>query len=225
MIDRKLEDAIENKRQRKEKAPFIGRVSGVFEKPDNELETGNIELNVQTRGRSHELRRIPFTAFDHPGHIYVPQVGDHVLCQYTGGHGNNILATDVTFTREQRAPNAYAGHWRHEFNSEDGRIYLEAQPASGDAGTPNTVRIAHKQDGLSEATSTVELDISGGTPTVRIDVGDDEQGLVLDGSDGSVTLLDAGGYGIQSDGAGNFEWYHEDVNYKPAESTTLPTDE
>lgn len=221
MIDRKLEELVEENTKRTEKAPTVGRVTKVWAKPDNDLETGNIELNIITRGRSHEFRRVPFIAFDHPGHTYVPQVDEHVLVHFRGGRGKQPIATDVVYTREDRAPNALPGHWRHEFDSDDGKIYLEAEPANGEAGDPNVIRIAHKDGSLENPKSVIELDISGGTTTARIDLGINEQGIEFDGETGRFTLLDGGGYGIESDGSGNFTWYHESVDYVDAQNTTL----
>lgn len=225
MIDRQLEDLIDERQYRHEKAPTVGRVTKVWAKPDDTPETGNIELNVITRGRSHELRRVPFIAFDHSGHTYVPQKGEHVLVQFVGGRGNQTIATDVVYTREDRAPNALEGHWRHEFESEDGKIYFEAQPADGEAGDPNLVRLSTKDGGLGDAETEVSIDISGGSTHVRVDVGDNELGLEFDEDSGRFTLLDGDGYGIQSDGNGNFTWRHETVDFIDGETIPLPDGE
>jgi len=49
--------------------------------------------------------------------------------------------------------------------------------------------------------------------SVVIEDEETEQGIKLDGESGGFKLLDDGGYGIVSDGDGNFEWYHQDVNF------------
>lgn len=222
MIDRQYEDKIFDDERRRSRLPTLGRVTKVWAKPDNKPETGNIEVNAITSGRSHEFRRVPFMAFDHPGHTYVPQKDDHVLIQFIGGRGHQPVATDIVYTREDRAPNALAGHWRHQFESDDGKIYIEAETASGEAGDPNVIRIAHKDDPLSEPKTEIKLDISDGETNVRVDVGDDDQGLEFDNKTGRFTLLDGGGYGIQSDGKGNFTWRHEEVDFIDGETIPLP---
>lgn len=64
--------------------------------------------------------------------------------------------------------------------------------------------IAHK----SGTTIRIKPD---GTTTVLTGVG--EQGLTLDTQTGGVKLLDEGGYGLVSDGSGNYTFHREDIDY------------
>ena len=49
--------------------------------------------------------------------------------------------------------------------------------------------------------------------SVVIEDEESEQGIKLDGESGGFKLLDEGGYGIVSDGSGNFKWHHSDVDF------------
>jgi len=206
-------EAVRTKSRATQKAPVIGRVSQVYEKTDDKPETGNIEVNVQTTNVDHEFRRVPVVATDHAGHAFVPEVDDYVVVDFTKGEGTEPIVVGASPTKSNRAPNARAGHWRHEWGNGDERLYLEAQPADNSAGAPELIRLAVKSDGLSEAITELTVDTSGSGHTVTVDVGDDEQGIHFDNSDGSFTLLDAGGFGIESDGSGNFTWYMNSLNY------------
>jgi len=207
MHRRGFNDTVRAESQSTQKAPVIGRVSKVFEKTDDKPETGNIEVNVQTVSVDHEFRRVPVVAADHAGHAFVPEVDDYVVVDFTKGEGTEPIVVGASPTKENRAPNARAGHWRHEWGDGDERLYLEAQPADNSAGTPELIRLAVKSDGLSEAITELTVDTSGSDHVVTVNVGDDEQGIRFDNSDGSFRLLDGGGFGIESDGGGNFTWY------------------
>jgi len=195
-------ETVRTKSRATEKAPVIGRVSQVYEKTDDKVETGNIEVNVQTTNVDHQFRRVPVVATDHAGHAFVPEVDDYVVVDFTKGEGTEPIVVGASPTRSNRAPNARAGQWRHEWGSGDERLYLEAQPADNSAGTPELIRLAVKSDGLSEPITELVLNTSGDSHTISADVGDDAQQLLLEGSNGSFTLEDADGFGVNSDGSG-----------------------
>lgn len=207
MHRRGFNDTVSAESQSTQKAPVIGRVSKVFEKTDDKPETGNIEVNVQTVSVDHEFRRVPVVAADHAGHAFVPEVDDYVVVDFTKGEGTEPIVVGASPTKENRAPNARAGHWRHEWGNGDERLYLEAHPADNSAGTPELLRLAVKSDGLSEPVTEVVLDTSGDSHTIHATVGEDDQQLLLEGSDGSFTLEDADGFGINSDGTGTVTTY------------------
>ena len=195
MIDRGFGDVIEDKSQRREKAPTPGRVTKVYEKTDNDLETGNIEVNVLTNDDGHEFRRVPVLATDHHGHISVPEVGEHVLVDFTLGRGRQPIVVGAGFTDEDRAPHARAGHWRHEWGEEgEKQLYLEAEPSDGSAGEPDVVRFGIKQDGTSEPTTEVAVDNTDSDTTIRLDTDGDVTinaagEVLIESSDGNATSL------------------------------------
>ena len=205
MIQKGLNDITKDDARRREKAPLIGRVSKVFEKETNDLEEGNIEVNVQTVQYDHEFRRVPVIATDHGGHTVVPQVGDHVMVQFTSGRGKEPMVVGASTTDKDRAPHARAGHWRHEWGNDEEKLYLEAEPKDGEAGTPELLRLGIKDNGLADPTTEVVVDNSGDETKVRIE------------SDGNVSI-DADTVVIQ--GEAFLEHTHEFTN---ADGTTDET--
>lgn len=199
MRQKQLTDLIDDRIQRQEKAPVVGRVTKVYPKTDDDLETGNIEVNVQTRSRDHEWRRIPFIAFDHPGHTYVPQEGDHVLVDFMSGRGMQPVVTDVVYTEEDRAPNALPGHWRHEFELDDENLYLEAEPADGGEGDPDVIRMGVKPEGLGDPSTEVAVDVSEDDTEVRIKT-DGNVTIDADDTNSEITIKTGGDVSVDADG-------------------------
>lgn len=228
MINRDLGQTIGDKAQRREKAPMTGVVTKVYGKESDKKQEGNIEVNVatatpETQKPAHEFRRVPVLATSHSGHVGVPQIGEQVVVDFTLGKGTQPIVVGASPTVEDRYPNAKAGHWRHEWAKEnsDTNLYLEAEPADSSAGTPDVLRMGVKKDGLSEPTTELVLDTSGSDPVIKADIGDDEQGIIFDGSNGGFKLLDKGGNGIVSDGEGNITIHMKDVNFTDESTSTL----
>lgn len=73
----------------------------------------------------------------------------------------------------------------------------------------STTILEHPAPDNAPATPKVQIDPDG---TTRFETAIGEQGFLFDPNDGSFKLLDEGGYGIVSDGQGNFTWYAKDVN-------------
>jgi hypothetical protein len=46
-------------------------------------------------------------------------------------------------------------------------------------------------------------------------------GLLFDLKSGEFKILDSNGYGIVSDGSGNFDWFYESLDYKQGQTTSL----
>lgn len=221
MREKGIKEVVQDQARSQDKSAEVGRVTKVYDKEDDVIETGNIEVNALIAGESHEYRRIPFTGFDHPGHTYCPRLGDFITVEFPTGAGGKPIATSVVHNESDRAPNARAGHWRHEFESEDSpNLYVEAEAADSEAGEQDLVRFSLKESGLDKTLAEIRLDKNGNVVLQR---GDGENGLSLDADTGGFTLLDDAGYGVESDGSGNFKWYHEDVDFISAESTSLPT--
>ena len=169
--NRGLTDHIREVQAKREKALFIGEVSEVHTKEGDEPEQGNIEVNVQDVGGESELRKVPFTATDHPGHVTVPEVGDTVVVDYVKGRGRTPVAVGLSpdDRDEKRSPNAKEGHWRHEWAQESGdNLYLEAEPSDHSGGTPDVVRMGIKSGGLEDATTEISVDNSGDEPEIKL---------------------------------------------------------
>lgn len=208
-----LERVLENSAKRADKNPVIGKVTRVFDKESDDIEEGNIEVNVQTRRGDGELRRVPVLLSDRIGHVSVPQKGDFVLVEFLRGDGVSPLVTATVYTDKTRSPLAREGHWRHEFGDpdEDEFVYLEAEPADGSAGDAELVRFGVKENGLSEPTTEVAVDTSGETTSVRIET----DGDVSVSADGEVSLEGQQALEIAFDG---------DVSVETAGDATVAAD-
>lgn len=67
----------------------------------------------------------------------------------------------------------------------------------------------------------VSLDMKAGTVKVEANDAGTSFGLSLDVTTGEVTLIDGDGYGIESDGSGNFTWHHQSINFSEDTTTSL----
>lgn len=195
-----------------------GFVTKVHEHTGEEDQISNHEVNVQTSNQAEEFKKVPVHT-DHNGSIYVPQVNDMVELGFLQSKTQRPFVSNVVYTNEQRAPLARSGHFRRRFDGpEDSDLFLEAEKRDHSAGDPDTVRLAVKEDGLSDPVARIEVDLSGSDPVLRLTRGEEEQGntdmgLELDFGSGEFKLGDGSGFGIVSDGNGNFEWYEKSVNF------------
>lgn len=165
----------------------IGRVTSVFVN-DGTGETSNYEVNVALVNNEQEFRRIPVHA-TRTGHISVPQVGDVVEVGFLNSGTQAPYVSGFIYTNTTRPPLGKEGHWRHRFGSDSPYLFIEAEKSDHTAGDPDVVRIGKKEDGLSDPTTTVEVDDSGSTTEVTIDC----EGDVTINADGVVKLGDSSG--------------------------------
>jgi len=195
----------------------VGFITKVFEHNDPE-DKSNHEVNVQLTNRDEEYRRIPVHT-NKSGGVYVPKKNDFVEVGFIGGKTNKPYVAGFAHDIENRAPLGRSGHWRQKFEQEnDNDLYIEAERSDHDSGSPNVVRFAVKEDGLSDPVARIELDSSGSDTTVRLTRGESEQdntdmGIELNFGSGEFKIGDGSGYGIESDGNGNFTWYENSVNF------------
>jgi hypothetical protein len=174
--------------------PILGLVTEVYEhtKPDD---PSNIDVDVQLRDGKKELPKVPVLP-DRNGHADVPQVGDQVKVDFLAGPRKIPVVTERAYSAKTRAPLAREGHWRQEFAREaEESLYLEAEPADHSGGDPEVLRMGLKPDGLSDASTAVEIDRSTTPPTVRVqsetadvDVKTGSGDITVESADGSMTL-------------------------------------
>lgn len=174
--------------------PIFGVVTEVYEhtEPDD---PSNIDVDVQLRDGKKELPTVPVLP-NRNGHVDAPQVGEQVKVDFLAGPRKIPVVTERAYSAKTRAPLAKEGHWRHEFAREaDESLYLEAEPADHSGGDPEVLRMGLKPDGLSDASTAVEIDRSTSPPTVRvtsetanIDVTTGSGDVTLESSSGSVTI-------------------------------------
>jgi len=148
----------------------VGIVTNVTTHTDTD-DRSNHEANVKLLTEDEELRRIPIHT-SRTGSVSVPQPGDVVAVQFLG-NGTGPYVAGFTHNVDERAPLARRGHVRHKFGESAPFLFIEAEPADGSAGSPDTVRVATKQDGLSDPDTEVTVNASGSTTDVQIDVDGD----------------------------------------------------
>lgn len=180
--------------EERETRPIVCVVTEVYPhtEPDDD---SNVEVDVQLRDGSKSMPRVSVLPARN-GHIDVPEVGEQVKIDYLAGPNKIPVVTERSYSPSTRAPLAQAGHWRHEFARDASEsLYVEAEPADHSAGDPEVLRMGIKPDGLSDATTAVEIDRSTSPPSVRIrsetanvDVETDQGDVSLVASNGTVTI-------------------------------------
>ena len=240
-----IDDKIDNKVQN----PRIGRVQEVFEHLQED-DQSNFEVDVQIIGEDVQHRSIPYQ-HESNNEIVVPTVGDKVMVEYREGRTLQPIARNIVYTNKDRPPVGRAGLWRKRIDSDDspagpGSLYVESytdydvNPAVTDPQESGTVeeswvRIAKKAEDDEEIESDTlpfEIEVldapSSDEAHIKLEVnkfdGMDTSaswGLKLDVKTGQFKLLDSEGYGIVSDGSGNFTWHHEDIDFSEGTTDSL----
>lgn len=183
MLDGELTDYVDDRASRQRRSALVGTVTTVYTRT-NSADAGNVEVDVQSRTLSNQLRRVPLGVSDQVATATVPQVGDGVVVVFLTGESRNPVVVSVIPNASGQAPLARAGHWRHEWGS----LYLEAEPADHSAGEPDVVRMGVKPDGVSDPTTEVAVDDSGSTTQISIDT----DGDITVSADGDI-VIDQGG--------------------------------
>jgi len=171
---------------------IVGDVVVVNEHTDPD-DTVNHEVNVLLRDGNKELRGVP-VAIERSGQAVVPETGDTVLIQYLGGLTDAPIVTAMLATPSDRPPLGREGHWRYEFGADRSEpLYIEAEQSDHSAGAPDTIRIARKPDGLSDPTSTIEIDDSMAEPTITVRstgpvIVEDDDGATIEIDDGDIDM-------------------------------------
>lgn len=203
----------------------IGFVTKVHEHDGEEESFTNHEVNVQLTHGAEEFKRVPVYA-THNGTIQLPEEGDPVEVNFLQSDTQRPYVSGVAYTDDTRPPLSRAGHYRTRFDrDEDGdSLWLEAEKRDHSSGEPDTVRLAVKKKGLDDPVARIEIDLSGTDPVLRLTRGEEEQGntdmgLEMDFGNGEFKLGDGSGYGIVSDGNGNFTWYEQSLNFVDDGST------
>lgn len=228
-----------------DRAPRVGRVVEVFDH-SAELNTANNEVDVKVLGERKHHRSIPYIPAA-GNEVNLPTVGDKVIVEYWAGQKSMPVARQAVHTDIDKPPVATAGTWRRVIDSDsspagDGDLYVEAfsnysknpaedNPSDDDVDTEQAlVRLAKKAADDGDVEMAVEMfddpQNDSAEVTVKLEKVDGSDssatwGLKFDLKTGEFKILDADGYGITSDGSGNFEWYHENVNFNEGSTTSL----
>lgn len=237
-IDQKIDDKVENIR--------IGRVQQVFEHSSTD-DQSNFEVDVKILGEDVQHRAIPHQQ-ESNDEISVPTVGDKVIVEYRQGAKTQPIARNAVYTNEDRPPLGKAGMSRKRITSDDspagpGDLFVEsytdydvnpAQTNPDNAQSINEawVRIAKKADDSDADDLPVSIEIrespKDDSAEVKMSINSVDGhesnptwGIKFDLKTGEFKILDAGGYGIVSDGYGNFTWHHESINESNGTSDSL----
>lgn len=224
----------------------IGHVVEVYVHIEED-DDSNFEADVNFPGEEDLEHRVAPISGPHGGSISVPKVGDKVLVQYLHGDKKVPVISNTFYTNKDRPPVGEAGMWRQRMDAGDspagkGDLYFTSHerynknPALHDYHdlTPEQafVRIAKKTSGMDESGLPMSLelvdDAKNGEAYVKFEAnkvgGADSSvsyGFKVDLTDGSFKIVDGKGYGIESDGNGNFTWHHENIDFSEGTTTSL----
>ena len=224
----------------------IGHVVQVYEHIEDD-DNSNFEADINFPGERDLEHRVAPIAGPHSDSIAVPKVGDKAVVEYIHGDKKNPIIRNTISTNTDRPPKGEAGMWRQRVESADspsgsGDLYVTSHtrynenPALEDYRDLDPeqafFRVAKKDDAMDESDLPITFEVYD-------DPLDDESwikleankaggsnssvpyGIKIDLSDGSFKVLDKEGYGIVSDGDGNFTWHHETINMSEGTTTSL----
>ena len=241
MFERSQQDLIKQKAKELIKDSKIGKVSRVYEHGFKD-DDSNFEADVTIDGGTVEERVAPIDA-PWTGSIAIPKVDDKVIVSYLAGEAKKPVISGASYTNKDRPPVGKAGMIRDEYESDtspagDGNLYFTGYTSydtdvaneSKYGATPEEVFLQwakrkndfadpSEEDPLpakvefydapaeDEAHITIELN--------KLDGSDSEAtwGMKFDMKTGEVKLVDPNGYGIVSDGEGNFKWHYKSIDH------------
>lgn len=245
-LERNDVDFIKNTVRNMIQNPRVGHVVQVYEHLEED-DNSNFEADVNFPGEKDLEHRVAPIEGPHTDSIAVPKVGDKVVVEYLHGDKKNPVVRNIVNTNQDRPPQGFAGMWRKRIEggsspAGDGDMYLttytvyDQNPAAVDYRNLNAeesyVRIAKKADDLDSdgLPMTIEMVDSPRNDEAYVKIeankanGADSAvpyGFLLDLSDGSFKIVDKDGYGIESDGSGNFTWHHESIDMSEGTTTSL----
>lgn len=248
MFERNEADFIKQTVRSMSQNPRVGKVVQVYEHLQDD-DDSNFEADVNFPEEEDLEHRVTPISNPGVGSIDVPRVGDKVIVEYLHGDKENPVITRHVDTNQDRAVKGIAGMYRSKFDSDgrkspagDGDLYLtgttyyDKNPALNDYRdlTPHRsfVRIAKKGEAMDEDSLPMSIEMyddpEEGDAWVKLEAnkadGADSTvpyGLMINLKDGSFKIVDKEGYGIESDGAGNFTWHHESIDFSEGTTTSL----
>lgn len=179
-------DYIQSNIKKNTRKGTLGVVTKVWQHDDPD-DVSNHEVNARLINGDEEFRRVPVHV-SRPGNVSVPQVGDFVSLAFNNSMTQKPYVNGFAYSAENRAPLGRAGHWRHRFGDSSPYLFVEAEKSDHSSGDPDVVRMSKKSDGLSDPTTSVEIDDSGSTTQVNIETDGD-----INISAGGDIVIDEGG--------------------------------
>lgn len=245
-IDSDQSSFIEDKIDKATQNPLIGKVRQVFEHVDDG-DDSNFEVDVEIIGENIQHRAIPYQ-HEANNEISVPTVGDKVIVEYREGRKLQPIARNIVYTNKDRPPIGRAGMWRKRVDSDDspagpGSLYIESytdydinpaetNPQENGTVEESYVKIAKKETDDQSGSLPFEIEVldspSSDDAHIKLELNkvdgqdsDNSWGLKLDLKTGEFKLLDGSGYGLVSDGSGNFTWHHETIDFSEGTTNSL----
>lgn len=171
-------------------------------------DTSNFECDVLLYSENQHRRNVPVITNTF-GEVAPPKKGTGVIIGFIGEENEKAVILGNLYSIENRAPLGDAG----DYSLKRGDKYTELA-ADGDIA-----RIAKKSADDADPSATLEIDDSGADTLVKVKGEGAPMGLELNLSTGEFKLGDGAGYGIVSDGSGNFTWYEQSLNFVDDGST------
>jgi hypothetical protein len=240
MLDGNQYDFIRQQAKDEISDPKLGEVVEVYEHL-SEDDNSNFECDVIMDGGLFEERAVSYNG-SHSNQISPPRVGDVVLVLYRAGENNKPILMDVGYSREDRAPLGRSGMYRDVYESgespagdgdlkitgyteysdnpalkdksklepEKAWVQISKELPTPDPSSPDDAPMTfemYDSPADDEAHVTASFNVVDGQET------DGTWGFKFNLKTGEFKIVDANGYGITSDGNGNFTWNYETINY------------
>lgn len=107
-------------------------------------------------------------------------------------------------------------------DSDTASMAIEMFDSGVDGEEESHIRLTGNEvDGDDTKSIDVKLDFKEGNIKISAEDSGDEAGILFDVNDGSFKLLDNQGYGIESNGSGNFTWHHDTIDMSEGTTTSL----
>jgi len=232
-VEQKVDDKIDKQR--------TGTVQSVYEHLEDG-DNSNFEADVVTDAGTRIERVAPMKQ-PSSGRIDVPKVGDTVLIGFRAGESPEPIIMGYVYTTNDRPPVGKAGMTRDSYESGnsplgDGNLYVtgytsyDIDPANKNKSEANpeetfvrvTKRTDDEPDPSSESAVPAKIEFydapaeDSAHVSVELNKADSSDstatwGIKFDAKTGSFKIVDPSGYGITSDGNGNFVWNHKSIDF------------
>lgn len=242
-FDRTESNLIEKVVREKTSAPKIGIVDQVFEHTATD-DDSNFEINVLTDGKTNKYKRVPvytpgsdiiappkkgdkvmvfFTGRDSNRPIAMgtgwsrsdrPPIAQAGMFKNRFESGESALGVgDLHLTGYTSYDDNVASIDKRELTPEQSLIQIAKHEKGDNIDPENQNDIPLKVEVFdnpkdNEGHVSIEINAVGGDET------DSTWGLKFDFKTGEFKLVDSDGYGITSDGSGNFNWNYKSLNYQ-----------
>jgi len=182
-------DALDEFTQPETTVGSVTKIRRVTDDKDN-LVTHRVNVITARQNEERGVDIIPITQ----GGMYLPEKGDSVILYYQSGTDTDPVALGPLHTIQNTAPEMRPGDYRIRRFEDTAAAEFEVYQNNNDETIISATR--QPEDG-----------------------GDPDMGIELNLSTGEFKIGDGSGFGIVSDGSGNFTWYIQSLDYVSDGST------